>query len=102
MSDFYKNLVGRYLVLSTYSHTDTRELLKVVTRPIMDLTSADIHAEMANDKAPKGKETFIVKIVTANDAEHELNNALTDAWHKGYNECKRRIDAGERYDFSKC
>lgn len=84
MNDFYKNQLGRYLVVRTYSHTDTRELWKVLTRPIPEIMSADVCREVESKDCPKDQEVFIVKIVNESDAELDLSRQLNNKWHEGY------------------
>ena len=100
MSDFYNKMVGKYLVLRTYSHTDKRELLRVMTRPMLDLLTAGTMKSMAAEDAPRGQEVLMVRIVSETDSEHAFNREVSNSWHAGYNECKRRIKAGEQYDFT--
>ena len=83
-------------MLRTYSHTDTRQLWKVLTRPIASIMSADVYRQVDEGaNCPKGQETFIVKVVTENDDEMDLSQARNKGWHEGYEECLRRIKSGE-------
>lgn len=99
-NDFYKSQVGKYFAVRTYSHTDHRQLWKVLTRPA-DLNNASIYAEMEQKKVGKKQEAFVVKIVSETEDEISRDRELRDAWHKGYEECLRRIKVGEQHDFSK-
>ena len=93
--DFYKSQVGKYFVLRTYSHTDHRQLWRVLTRPVSCVMSADVSLQIASEDCPKGQEAFMVKIVNENDAEIDLSQARNKGWHEGYQECLRRIKSGE-------
>ena len=95
MENFYKSQLGKYFVLRTYSHTDSKQLWRVLTRPISCVMSADVYREMSEEKCPKGQEVFIVKVVNENDAEVDLSKARDQGWDAGYQECLRRIKSGE-------
>lgn len=101
MNDFMKGQVGRYFAVRTYSHTDRRQLWKVITRPIMDFLSATVYADVERQDCPKGQEVFIVRVVDDTDEEVALNRRVNDAWHQGYNECLRRVKEKQQYDFGK-
>jgi len=90
----YKDHVNKYLVLRTYSQTNTRELLRVMSRPIMDVLSASVNLEMTNIKASKKQEAFLVKIISDTDDEINLNKQILNSWHAGYNECLKRVKEG--------
>lgn len=94
MDAFYSEQVGKYFVVRTYSHTNHRELWRVLTRPMFDLLSADVEATCAQREAPKGQEVFIVKVVTETDAELSENKKLKDSWHKGYEAALRAVQEG--------
>ena len=98
-TDFYKSQVGKYFVVRTYSHTDHKQLWRVMTRAIPCVTSADVYRETEDEDCPKGQEVFMVKIVDESDGEINLSAIRNKGWHDGYRECLRRIEAGEAYDF---
>lgn len=95
MKDFYKSQIGKYLTVRTYSHTDHKQLLRVITRPIPSVLSADVFRQLEEKKCPDNQEVFIVKIVSENDAEINVSIARERGWKEGYDECLRRIKSGE-------
>lgn len=85
MKAFDKDMAGKYFVLRTFSRTNTRELWRVMTRPISDITLAGISQEVEKRQCSAGQEVFIVKIVSQDDNnEIYLSRQITQAWHAGY------------------
>lgn len=84
MKDFMKSQVGKYFAIRTYSHTNTRQLWKVLTRPVADFLSASVTADCERDRSPKDQEVFLVRVVDDTDEEIALNRRIQNAWHEGY------------------
>lgn len=88
---------GRYLVVREYSHTNRRgQLLKVITRPISNLLSAEVEMDLTQqdcDKAKNGKEAFIVRIIGKEEMDREYDECkkLANEWHRGFEAGKKSV-----------
>lgn len=84
MNDFMKQQVGKYFVARTYSHTNHKQLWRILSRPLMDFLTADVMLEGAKADCPKGQEAFIVRVVDTADSEYAISRRVNNAWHEGY------------------
>lgn len=57
------NMKDRYIVLKEHSSPTAKKVLyEVITRPLIDLNSAEVYLEITKENFPK-KEVLIVKII---------------------------------------